>query len=425
MQFQIISNDPVMNFSIVVFLILFLFLGFLFITAIISLFKKKEKTTVFTPPVSAIIPAYNEEDNITSCLNALIRQKYPEYEIIIVDDKSTDNTRQKIVEFMKNNPEVKIKLVTGMHTGKSDALNKGIRHASFNFVLTLDADVILKQGTLKKLVSPLKDKTVGATNAILLVDRPHKMIEHFQNIEYFLMSLIRTSFSQVFSNSIWFLGAIACYRKSALGKEAFKKDTLTEDMDICLELYGKNNKIITVPDAIVYTKACSTIGELFSQRMRWYYGSLQSLKKHKDILLSQKKKTLAPVIFLYFNQYWWAIFAFLFFPLTIYQIMFWLPETIPEILSYLFRWFSIAGPVYVLYKLPEWGLTTLNIFGVLSGLITLFMTFLAIKRFRGKVGIKTLIGVFFYFPYTILLNIIMISGIIKYIWKKDSFFISR
>ncbi len=425
MRFQAISTDPVMNFSIIVFLILFLFLGFLFITTIIAHFRKKEKGAPHTPPISAIIPAYNEEKNIARCLRSLLNQKYPELEIIVVNDGSTDKTGQKIQAFRKKHPKAKIKIITGDHTGKSDALNKALRFTSHEIILTLDADVTLKQGTLKKLVAPLKDSSVGATNAILLVDKPKKMIEHFQSIEYHLMSLTRTAFSQVFSNSIWFLGAIACYRKSALEKEAFKKDTLTEDMDICLELYNNDHKIITVPDAIVYTKACKSIKELFSQRMRWYYGSLQALRKHRKSLLRQRKKSVAPVAFLYFNQYWWAIFAFLFFPLTTYQVLYWLPTSGIEIAIYLFRWFSISGPFYVLYKLPEWGLSTLNIFGVLSGVITLLMTFWAIKKFKGKITPKTMIGIFFYFPYTILLNVVMIAGIIKYARNKEAFFIGK
>lgn len=430
MRVEIFSNDIVMNIGIVIFFILFSFILFIFVTFIVSLLKKEKKPKTDLGQlafVSAIIPAYNEQDTLPSCLNSVIKSDYPlnKLQIIIVDDQSTDNTLKLAEDFRDKHKNLDISVISGKHQGKVGALNQGLKNSKHNLILSLDSDVILEKNTIKELVKPMYDKNVAATNCIALIKKPQNIIEHFQRIEFFLFNLIRVSFSKVFDNSIWFFGVVACYKKDVLEKiGSFKKDTLTEDMDICLELYNKGYKIITVPQAIIVTKACSTLKKLFKQRMRWYYGALQALVKNKR-LLTQKRHSPA-VYFLFFNQFWWTFFAFIFFPLIIYQIIYWFPPASAGPLTafmYLFRWFSLLGPVYVLYKLPEWGLSFLNIFGVMSGIITTFNIIGAMKQFRGRVTPATLVAIFFFFPYTIILNMIIISCVVKYSFAKKRYFI--
>jgi cellulose synthase/poly-beta-1,6-N-acetylglucosamine synthase-like glycosyltransferase len=239
-------------------------------------------------------------------------------------------------------------------------------------------------------------------------------------IEYAMNNLIRVSFSKVFRNSIWFFGAMACYRKSALKKIGhFKKDTLTEDMDISLELFKAGYKIVTVTKAKIATEAMPSLAALFKQRMRWYYGALQSLSKNRVLIRKQPSPT---VYYLFFNQIWWTIYSFIFFPLVSYQVYYWLPEGASHIAAYIFRWFTLLGPFYVLYKIPEWGLNLLNIFGVLSGIISLTLIIFSLIWFRAKVTWKTIICIFFYFPYTIIMNAIIVAGVLRYKWAKKKYF---
>ena len=426
MNIHFFSDDIFMNLSVFVSFVLFSFLSFLFVTYILSLFKKKEfnKFVEKFPKLSIIIPAYNEEENIKNCLRSVIYSDYPseDMDIIVVDDKSTDKTAKIVEDIIAKITSHKIRLIKGSHKGKPESLNLGLSYAKHEYIMSIDADVILEKNTIKKLVSPMRNERVAATNSVAAIRNPKRMIEYFQMIEFSLNNLIRTSFSKVYKNSIWFFGAVAVYRKSVLeeiGK--FKNDTLTEDMDICLEMYEKNYQIVTVENAIISTEACSSIAELFNQRMRWYFGALQSLFKNKSLL---KHRNSPSITFLFFNQIWWTIFAFIFFPMTAYQVYYWFPEQTLEAIFYIIRWFSLAGPVYVLYKIPDWGLNILNIFGVLSGIITLVMSFYAIKKFKSWINIKTLIALFFYFPYTILINLILISGIVKYTFSKKRYFIN-
>jgi len=110
--------------------------------------------------------------------------------------------------------------------------------------------------------------------------------------------------------------------------------------------------------------------------------------------------------------------------MTAYSVYYWWPEGALEAVSYLFRWFSLSGPVYVLYKIPDWGLNFINIFAVMSGIITFIMSIAALIMFRGKFHIKTLLALFFYFPYTIIQDAIIIAGVIKYSISKKRYFMA-
>ncbi|MFW6220617.1 MAG: glycosyltransferase [Nanoarchaeota archaeon] len=416
-----------MNISMGISFVLFSFLFFLFIIFIISLFKKQKFSKLKSfANVSVLIPTFNEEKNIVNCLNSVLNSNYNKknLEIIVVDDESKDDTVNIVEKFIEKIKDYDIKLIKAKHQGKSGCLNLGVKHAKNEFILTIDADVVILKDTIKKLVTPLVEKNVGATNSVAYIRKPKKFIEYFQMIEFCLNNLIRTSFSKVFKNSIWFFGAVACYKKSILKEVGyFKKDTLTEDMDICLEIFNKKYKIVTVEDCFISTLACPSVLLLFKQRMRWYFGALQSLFKNKRLLKGKKRS--APVIFLFVNQYWWTFFSFVFFPMTIYQVYYWIPSyEILEFSFYIFRWFSLLGPFYVFYMMPEWGFNFLNIFGVMSGVLTFIMGLFALIKFKGVFRFKTFFGLFFYFPYTIILAAIIVSGVIKYTFSKKKYFIN-
>ena len=124
------SSNTFMNISGIIFIILFLFLFFIFLVYVLSFLRKKKKYQLEKKPhVSIIIPAYNEEKNITRCLSSILRSGYPlkKLEVIVVDDGSKDKTAKKVRELIKRNRLLKIRLARGKHKGKSEALNKGDR----------------------------------------------------------------------------------------------------------------------------------------------------------------------------------------------------------------------------------------------------------------------------------------------------------
>ena len=406
-----------------IFAILFSFLTFLFIIVVISFFKKKNYTD-YEPEVSVIVPCYNEEKNIETCLKALYSLDYSKekVEVIVVDDGSIDNTLSIIKGFQRK--YTNLILLEGNHEGKSASLNLGVKKASNSIIFAVDADTLVEKKCLKRLVKPFSDSTVGLTNGSCIAQNSNTLISRFQRIEYHHNNLLRKSFSSIFSNGIWFFGAFVCYRKEALEQiDYFKQDTMTEDMDTAMEIYAAGYKVVNVYDAMGYTLVPSTIKHLVKQRARWTMGALQTLKKNKGLFT---KKSNPSILFVFINQYWWSIYALISIPLIAYQVYYWLPYNLASVESlfwYLFRWFTLTGPFYVLYKIPEWGISLYNIFGVLSGVMSLFLMTAAIYLFNDRLNFKNLVALFFYFPYTILLNTITILGLIKLIFIKKRHFI--
>ena len=410
----------IMALSSILFGILFFFLVFIFSIFIISKFFRKEDMH-FEPNVSIVVPAYNEEKNIENCLSSIFSQDYPKnkMEIIVVDDGSTDSTI-KIIKKYKN-----VKILEQNHLGKVEALNLGALKSSHEFILTVDADTTIVRNCLRDIVKPFYNKKIGATTGNNLVKNKKSLIGVFQNIEYHFSNLIRSSFSTVFKNGIWFSGSIACYRKTSLKKIGyFKKDTLAEDQDVALEMKKFGYITINVPTAAGHTIVPTKIKDLYRQRMRWWIGTLQSIFKNKELF---SRKASPSILFLYINQFWWSFYAFLSLPLIIYQINYWLPynsATTYTMMSYFFKWFSLMGPIYVLYKIPDFGISMYSIFGVLSGIITTIISISALKMFKERISFKNLFAIFFYFPYTIILNMIVLISLLRFNFWKNRHFIS-
>ncbi|MGV8086300.1 MAG: glycosyltransferase [Candidatus Woesearchaeota archaeon] len=445
-------SDNLMSSFGVVLCILFAFLLFTNIIIIISFFKKP-KYDSYKPKVSIIIPVYNESSNIRECLKRVYESKYPKklYEIIVIDDGSTDDTL-KIVKSLKIKSQSNIRILETLHKGKTFALNKGIKYAKNEIIMLLDADTMLKSDALSKLVAPFKDSGVGATIGTYNVRNRKNLLTSFQIIEYSYNNLVRMGFSRVFHDSVWFYGAMSCYRKNVLENIGYiHSDILAEDMDIALRLQNKGYNIVHVDDAYSTTVVPETIASFIKQRIRWWAGVLQSMRKNssksyknifskitakkntKNVIKSNnsldknvKRVSSVPLIFVYISQWWWSLFAIISFPMFTIQILYWLPynlATFTDTFMYLFRWFSLLGPIYSIYMIPEWGINFFSIFGILSGLISVTFIIISMTIFKEKIGFREMLAIIFYFPYTLLLNMIIFVSLIKYLFFKSEAFI--
>ncbi|MBS3105473.1 glycosyltransferase family 2 protein [Candidatus Woesearchaeota archaeon] len=412
-------EDPIMIFSSVLFGIVLSFLAFLFAVFVISRFIKRENVA-FEPKVSVVVPAYNEGKNIGECLDAVFASNYPQnkLEVIVVDDGSNDNTL-KILEKYK-----KARILKQNHLGKVEALNNGIINSSNEFVLTLDADTTMDKKCIMEIVKPFLDKSIGATTGNNNIKNKKSVLSMFQNIEYHFTNLMRSSFSAVFKQGAWISGSLACYRKSALKKIGyFKKDTMAEDIDIALELKKAGYKTVIVPAAFGHTIVPTRLKELYRQRVRWWVGTLQAIIKNRQLFST---KSAPSILYLYISHFWWSFYAFLSLPIIIYQIHYWLPyntQSLFSLGSYFFRWFSLMGPIYVLYKIPNFGVSLYSIFGVLAGIIMTVISIAALKIFKDRLSFKNIFAIFFYFPYTIVLNIIILVSMLNHRFWERSFYI--
>ncbi len=241
------------------------------------------------PPVSIIVPGYNEEVTAIKTIESLLKTDYPSFEIIFVDDGSKDKTYEIVNAAYGDHPMVKV--LTKPNGGKATALNFGITHAHNEFVICIDADTQLKNDAIYHLMTYFTDAEIGAVAGTVKVGNENNMITLWQSIEYITaQNMDRRAFDLI--NSITVVpGAIGAFRKSAIFKAGgFTFDTLAEDCDLTMRILKQGYIVKNCAEAIAYTEAPETLNALLKQRFRWSFGVIQSFWKNRNALFNKKYK---------------------------------------------------------------------------------------------------------------------------------------
>ena len=281
-------------------------------------------------PISLLIPAYNEQENIVQNIKSLMKIDYPHFEICVVNDGSTDKTHELIVEAFKlykietsTKTSIPTKDVRGVYYnieypnliyvdkengGKSDALNAGINISSYPLFACLDADSRIEPDALLKLSTEFLKNTdtvvagglVRIANGYKIRDgvvsefaMPPTMVERFQIVEYY-RSFLSGRVSWGATNSMLIVsGAFGVFKKSAVIEVGgYKTNTIGEDMEIVVRLHKyfrsrkKKYKIIFCEDAVCWTQGPMSLNDVRSQRRRWQIGLLDTLLSHKALFLN-------------------------------------------------------------------------------------------------------------------------------------------
>jgi cellulose synthase/poly-beta-1,6-N-acetylglucosamine synthase-like glycosyltransferase/spore germination protein YaaH/peptidoglycan/xylan/chitin deacetylase (PgdA/CDA1 family) len=254
-------------------------------------YKEIQVDPGFTPFVSVVIAAYNEEKVICKTVNSILSSDYPAFEILIIDDGSKDNTAVMVQETYANHPLVR--LIKKTNGGKSSAVNLGIKEAKGEIVVTLDADTLIAKNAISLLVNHFNNENVAAVSGNVKVGNRGNLLTNWQHIEYVTgFNLERRAFAAL--NCITVVpGAIGAWRKTAVEEAGyFKEDTLAEDTDITLTLLRNGKKIEFEEKAYAFTEVPEDIKSLAKQRYRWVYGTLQCLWKHREALFNKKHNSL-------------------------------------------------------------------------------------------------------------------------------------
>ena len=237
----------------------------------------------YSPFVSIIVPAYNEELVIRNTIRSLLASEYTNYEIIVVDDGSQDNTSKVVREEFGN--DERVKLFTEPNSGKATALNTGLQYAQGEVVIALDADTVFAPQTVGALAHRFYDKQVGAIAGNAKVGNRVNLVTRWQALEYITsQNMDRRAFASL--NCITVVpGAVGAWRKDLLIEAGgFPSDTLAEDQDLTLQIRRLGYKIGYEDAAIAWTEAPHNLNALAKQRFRWSYGTLQCMWKHQDAL---------------------------------------------------------------------------------------------------------------------------------------------
>ncbi len=232
----------------------------------------------FAPPVSIVVPAYNEEIDIERSVRSLAQSDYSDLEVIVVDDGSEDRT----AEIVKGLGLERVRLVVQPNAGKAAALNRGVAAARHELVVTVDADTVFERQTVRRLVQPLHDERVGAVSGNTKVSNRRRLLGRWQHIEYVMGFNLDRRMYEVLDCMPTVPGAIGAFRRAALAEVGgFSGDTLAEDTDVTLALGRARWRVVYAEDALAYTEAPATLRGLWRQRYRWAYGTLQSVWKHR------------------------------------------------------------------------------------------------------------------------------------------------
>ena len=283
------------GFFIVAILLIISRLLVIALLAIFQQIKEKRKKTSeieYTPKVSIIVPAYNEELNAERTVHNLLKSNYPDLEVIFVDDGSKDDTYNKVKTTFENN--TKVTVLTKPNGGKAAALNFGIKQAKGEILVCIDADTVLPSDAIPKLIPYFADLEVGAVAGNVRVGNTLNLLTNWQSIEYTTsQNFDRRAFDAV--NAILVVpGAIGAFRKTALEEiDGFTTDTLAEDCDLTLRLLIAGYRIRTCNEALALTEAPETLNMFLKQRSRWTFGMMQSFWKHRDMLFMSKKLNIS------------------------------------------------------------------------------------------------------------------------------------
>ncbi|WP_084224297.1 bifunctional polysaccharide deacetylase/glycosyltransferase family 2 protein [Kitasatospora cheerisanensis] len=236
-----------------------------------------------TEPVTVLVPAYNERECIANTLNSLAASDYP-IEVIVIDDGSTDGTAD-IVEEM-NLPFVR--LIRKVNGGKPSALNAGVAAASYDIVVMMDGDTVFEPSTVRELVQPFADPKIGAVAGNAKVGNRETLIGAWQHIEYILGHNLDRRMYDVLNVIPTIPGAVGAFRKEALRRVGgMSDDTLAEDTDITMAVLCAGWRIVYAERARAWTEAPASLQQLWSQRYRWSYGSMQAMWKHRRAVVSR------------------------------------------------------------------------------------------------------------------------------------------
>ena len=298
-----------------------------------------------TLPISLIVPAHNEQKTIVDTVRSLQMLNYPEFEIVVVNDGSKDDTLEQLLTayelrrvdrvYKRSLPTREVKglyasplvpnltVVDKVGGGKADALNCGINLSKYPLFCSMDADSVIEDDALLKAVKPFMERpeeTVAVGGIIRCVNGctvtdgrvtrialPRRFLPVFQVVEYLRAFLAGRLGWSALEGLLLISGAFGVYRKSAVVEVGgYDRSTDTEDLELVMALHEVNRakkrpyRIVFVPDPVCWTEVPGDWRMLRRQRNRWHRGMLQSISRHRKMMFNPQYGVIGMVVIPYF-----------------------------------------------------------------------------------------------------------------------------
>jgi len=243
------------------------------------------------PGVTVLIPAYNEESVIVQTVDSVLLSDLNDIRVIVVDDGSSDRTLELLESnFEKNN---NVQIIHQVNRGKAAALNNALSQAETEFVVTIDADTEIEPDAIRKLLRHFSDPKVGAVAGNVKVGNRSRWLTRWQALEYITSQNMEKRAFDLLNCITVVPGALGAWRREAIeAVGGITADTVAEDADLTIAIRRLGWRVTYDEEAIAWTEAPETPGQLIRQRFRWTFGTLQSFWKHSDTLFRPKYGTL-------------------------------------------------------------------------------------------------------------------------------------
>ncbi|WP_339880189.1 glycosyltransferase [Pseudidiomarina gelatinasegens] len=369
------------------------------------------------PPVSVLIPAYNESANIVASVKSILQLDYARYEVVVINDGSKDDTLEQLKQAfdlhlhteayrqqLKTQPMKgvfrsaeypQLRVIDKVNGGKADALNAGINASRFPLFCAVDADSILQRDSLQRIVRPFVDRveTIAVGGSIRIangskirhgllseIGLPKSWLARFQVIEYLRAFLFGRMGWSPLNGMLIISGAFGLFQKKAvLDSGGYQAATVGEDMELVLRLHahfnssGKPYHIAFIPDPVCWTEAPEDITTLKNQRIRWQRGLLESLARNMPLAFSRKGRVAG-----------WVAYPFM--------LLFEGVGPLIEVAAYVLSiYFFVIGAVSIEFTLTF--IVAAFGFGVLMSIFSLILEELTFRTYTSKRALLMLIVV--------------------------------
>ena len=294
-KFSVTTKWESILVSVMYYYLLFIFLrtSIHLLLAFASLLFWKRSTRLKTYPlVSILVPCFNEAAVIRNAILSILELSYPNYEIIIIDDGSTDGTLDEISSFHAEGQSEngRIRVINQTNAGKAEALNRGILEARGEFVFCMDADSILNKNILEFGLLHLEDPNVAAVAGSVVVGNHVNTLTRFQSLEY-ISGLNLMKEAQSFLRIVTVIpGPVGLFRKDVIkAVGGYRSETLAEDCELTLRILTNGHQVVYDQNMTAYTEVPEDFFSLIGQRYRWSRGVLKAILAHSSYALHPMK----------------------------------------------------------------------------------------------------------------------------------------
>lgn len=252
----------------------------------------------FTPTVTVLVPAFNEERTIALSLRSILASDYPAFDVIVIDDGSTDATAAAVAPFLA---DARLRYIRKTNGGKASALNLGLAEAGGEIVLFTDADSLFDRDTLRNGVAYFVDPTVGAVSGNDTVLAPHGPMQKMLVVTSHIgTGFVRRALSMLGVLQI-ISGNLGLVRTATLRAIGGFREIWGEDLEVTLRLKRHGVRVVYGAATRVLAECPSTLAGLWKQRVRWLRSYIKILRLHGDMIGRPRYGAFGP--FLAFNAF--------------------------------------------------------------------------------------------------------------------------